>query len=392
MDRDGLIKLLQELVRIPSVNPDDTDDPAITGEGRLAEFLATHLERRGFEITWDERTSGRPNVVARFNCGKAERTLLFEAHLDTVSVAGMTRNPFAGDVEGGRLYGRGACDTKGPMAACLAALEEGVLEEIAASRVGLVFVGAMGEEKGNQGAERLVDRGLVEADETIILEPTELAMIHAHKGSLWYALEVHGRATHGSDPAAGVSAILGMRDVLEVLEKEVSGQTERVRHRLLGAPTVNIGKIEGGTAINIVPGRCRVEVDRRTLPGEAHDAILGRVREGLERLQAEERITGFSMHIIQDGAPFETGTNSPALKRLSASCRAHGIEPRWGGTAWYSDAGPFSRVCRDVVVFGPGSILQAHTADEFIDIEQLHEGCEILRGFIRQTMNEFSHA
>lgn len=387
MSEQALIDLLRTLVSIPSVNPLLADDPRIGTEKPMAEFLADYLRHKGFDVAWHEITSGRPNVVGRFGPAAPRRSLLIESHLDTQGIHGMTVPPFGGVVRDGRLYGRGACDTKGPMAAALIALDDATLHRLAAAGCQIIYVGAVGEEKGNVGAEQLVDLE-VGADEALVLEPTELAIVHAHKGAMWFEVEVQGLAAHGSNPDLGLSAIRGMSAVMELIHRQVEEERARRHNDLLGRATVNIGLIRGGTSINIVPDRCLIEVDRRTLPGEDNAAILAQVRAGLRGLQDEGRIAGWDVRPIKDGMPFETTASSRLVQRLGASCADHGVTPRTEGAAWYSDAGPFSRTCPEVAVFGPGSIKQAHTADEYIELASLAQGRAIINRFLVRLAEE----
>ncbi len=387
MADEQLIQLLRKLVAIPSVNPALAEDPAIGTEVPMARFLSEFLKEKGFSIEWHEITPGRPNVVARFGPANPKRSLLVEAHLDTQGIHGMSVPPFDGDVRDGRLYGRGACDMKGPMAAALHALSPDVLAGLAASGVQLIFVGAVGEEKGNFGAKQLVELG-IGADEALILEPTELAIVHAHKGTLWYEVELQGQAAHGSTPQNGISAVRAMAEVMAAVEREAERAREQRENPLLGPPSVNIGVIRGGSSINIVPDRCTIEVDRRTLPGEDHREILDQIRVGLMRLQSMKKITGYRLNKIHDGTPFQTPVSTRLVQRLSAACEAEGVPAKTEGAGWFSDAGPFSRTCREVAVFGPGSIRQAHTADEFIELSSLQRGYEILQRFFRNLADE----
>lgn len=381
MADEGLVQLLRELVAIPSVNPALTEDPAIGTEAPLARALVALLKNKGFRTEWHEITPGRPNVVGRFGPANPRRSLLIESHLDTQGIHGMTVPPFGGELRDGRLYGRGACDTKGPMAAALWALTPEVLRALATAGVQLIYVGTVGEEKANVGAEQLVALG-VGADEALILEPTELAIVHAHKGTLWYEVELRGKAAHGSNPHLGVNAVNAMARVIADIEGEVQRAAARHHDPVLGAPTVNIGLIRGGSSINIVPDRCVIEVDRRTIPGEDNETILREIRVGLEHLESAGAITGWELKRIKEGTPFATPANTRLVQRLSAACRSRGAEGRTEGAAWYSDAGPFARTCREVAVFGPGSIRQAHTADEYIELASLQQGYEILRQFL----------
>ncbi len=387
MADEQLIQLLRQLVAIPSVNPALADDPAIGSEAPLAQFLADHLAEKGFSIERHEIVPGRPNVVARRGPAAPKRTLLVEAHLDTQGIHGMTVPPFSGELRDGRIYGRGACDMKGPMAAALHALTPEVLDALAAAGVQLIFVGAVGEEKGNVGARQLVELGLG-ADEALILEPTELAIVHAHKGTLWYEVELKGQAAHGSNPQHGLSAVRAMVEVIGDIEREAERAREQRDHPLLGPPTVNIGVIRGGSSINIVPDRCVIEVDRRTVPGEDHRDILDRIRVGLMRLQSLKKIAGYEVKKLHDGTPFATPADTRLVQRLVGACRSHGVPAKTEGAGWFSDAGPFSQTCREVAVFGPGSIRQAHTADEYIEVASLQKGSELLHQFFRDLADE----
>ena len=384
MDTEALIRLLQDLVRIPSVNPDDgRDDPAVCGEGRLASFVSEYLKRRGFAVALEEQSPGRPNVIATHGPADAAHNLLLEAHLDTVSVRDMTVDPFAAEIRDGRLFGRGACDTKGPMAAALAALDPAVLDRLAEAGCRTWFVGAVDEEKGAEGATRLAETRRVTADEAIVLEPTGLDLVHAHKGVYWFAVESEGITAHGSNPAAGLSAIRGMETCMAWLRANlVEGGADAPPMK---QSTLNIGRIEGGSAVNIVPGRCRIEADLRTVPGTDHQAVAARIRTGLEAFVARGDISGFRLETIKECPPFATRPDCALARRLKSACRAEGADPATVGTGWFSDAGPLARVCRDVLVFGPGRIVQAHTPDEYIDVAELARGARILRRFLMAT-------
>ncbi len=382
-----LVELLKQLIAVPSVNPEDTDDPRIAGEGRLADFLAGYLEALGFRVAWDDKESGRPNLVAEHGPARPKSTILLEAHLDTVGVAGMPRPPFEAVIEGRRLYGRGACDDKGPMAAALHAMSKRTLHALGEHGVRVVFVGAMGEEKGNVGAERLA-RSDLRADRVIVLEPTELAIVLAHKGALWFKVEVGGVAAHGSNPGVGLNAITGMARVLDLLERQVAEDRARHRNAVLGEPTLNVGRIEGGCSVNIVPDRCVIHVDRRTLPEESTEEILERLRAGLVELQKNGVLASHAIRVGKIGSPFETSAQSGLVRLLEASCAASGVAAKREGAAWHSDAGHLSKIGSELVVFGPGSIRQAHTTEEYIDLDSLQAGCSILKHFFGKVVDD----
>ncbi|MBU1908704.1 MAG: M20 family metallopeptidase [Verrucomicrobia bacterium] len=379
----GAVELLKQLIGIPSVNPEHTQDARIAGEERLSCFLAGYLEEQGFEVTWQDRETGRPNLVASYGPEQAPCTLLLEAHMDTVGVDGVPGHPFQARIEGGRLYGRGACDCKGPMAAGLAALTADALEALVGKGYRVLFAAVMGEETGNTGAMRLVQQGL-RADRAIVLEPTDLSIVHAHKGALWFEVHVAGRAAHGANPEQGVNAILGMARLLDRILLRHQEDRRRLHHETLGPPTLSVGQIHGGVAVNVVPDHCMMRIDRRTLPGEDGSEILEGVEAELDALLREGLLLGGELKVLKEGPPFHTDENSELVQALGRACERAGRPARRAGSGWYSDAGPLSTVCPEVVAFGPGSIRQAHTSDEFIELESLHAGTVILSELCRE--------
>jgi acetylornithine deacetylase len=372
--------LLKSLVAIPSVNPVDTEDPSISGEKAMGVFLESFLADRGFRVERHEQEPDRFNVIGRYGPEEPARTCMVEAHMDTVSVSGMTRPPFEPSLEDDRLYGRGACDTKGPMAAALHALDPETLEQAASAGWQICFVGAIDEEKGAKGAIWLADQG-IGADRAIILEPTDLAVVHAHKGTLWIRITLNGVPGHGSEPEKGINAIEGMARLVERLREDM--QTGLPENPVLGRPTLNIGKIEGGSGVNIIAGECRMEVDRRLLPEEDPEQILASMRNHCEVLQTEGALAAYQVELGRQMPPFETSCDSPLIRELLQACEGSGIDPCTTGSPWYSDAGPLSATCKDIVVFGPGSIAQAHTRDEYIQLDALQKGSDILRAYLR---------
>lgn len=351
----------------------------------MAEFVSDFLSVRGFSIEHHEKSRGRPNVIATYGPSDPRKKIIIEGHLDTQGIHGMTVDPFEGAIVDGRMYGRGTCDMKGPMAAALINLTKERIDKLAAAGVQLQFIGAIGEETGNIGAYELVEKG-IGADEILVLEPTDQHIVHAHKGVCWFEVEIMGVAAHGSNPGVGRSSIRGMSRLIESLHELTDALPQY--NELLGRPTLNIGIIRGGTSINIVPERCIIECDRRVIPGEDINAYLNNVKELVARLVSEDVIASGDVRGIKEGVPFETTADSSLVKRLCKSCETNGVVSVTEGAAWYSDAGPFSRTCREVAVFGPGSIRQAHTADEYIEITELQKGEEIIRDFLTQTAED----
>jgi len=379
MNPSAASEFLRHLVEIPSVNPALTDDLNLAGEARIVEWLEPLFISKGFRTERVEATPGRPNLIARFGSENPQKTILFESHLDTVGVVGFDGDPFVLRKEDGRLIGRGACDTKGPLASFLAALDGEVLTAFLESNAQLAWVGAIGEETGNLGAEEVVVAGL-RADECIVLEPTDAHIVHAHKGVCWFTVTTRGLAVHASHPDCGDNAILKMADVWRILEAEVSESALCNHSPSVGQPTVSVGKIAGGVSMNVVPDACTIQVDRRLMPDETADRYLSDIRERLAAIPG-----GVHVELMKEGIGFDTDTNAELPQRLSGAIAASGVSAELEAAAWCSDAGVLDGACGQTVVWGPGGIAQAHTTDEYIEEAALETGRDILRRFLLAT-------
>jgi acetylornithine deacetylase len=365
---------LQQLVRIPSVNPDNDTASNITGEQALAEFLAEWLESIGSTVVLEEVKPGRPNLIARFAPVDGRPRILLGPHLDTVGVAGMTTDPFGGEIREGRLWGRGACDTKGPMAAMLWALREnrGIL---AGLPVAVDFVAFMGEESGQWGSKDFAKRHAADYEFAIVGEPTSLEIVHVTKGSLWATLRATGVAVHSSMPERGENAILKLTRSLDRLDGHLGEKLAAFTHPVLGRSTLNIGVIRGGSRPNIVPDIAEAELDIRLTPSlAAAGGALKLLRDTIAELGAPVEI--LKPH---ENPPMETAADHPMIRRLQDA----GPATKLTGAPWFSDAAHLSNAGLPSICIGPGSIDQAHTADEFIDVRALEEGVEFFSRFIR---------
>ena len=359
------VALLGELIRIPSVNPEGEPGVDEPGEARLAGYLEKLLDELGAETSLREVLPGRPNVVARFPSDRAGKPrLLLAPHTDTVSVAGMTIAPFGGDEREGKIWGRGASDTKGPMASMLCALSR-LEEEIPKLGYEIWFAGLMGEESGQHGAKALAAEE--NFDFVIAGEPTDLKTVHAHKGSLWVTMTAHGKAVHASAPEKGDNAIYKMTSAIERIRERVMPEITGSEHPLLGRSTLSVGTLRGGSKTNIVPDHCEATVDIRTIPGEDPERLVELLRAAAEGVE----IT------YQSSAPLFTDPGHPLLLQLSAL----GATPV--GAPWFCDAAVFAAKGMPAVALGPGSIAQAHTADEFITVKDLEEGADFFERFLR---------
>jgi len=375
-----VVDILQSLVRLPSVNPDGAPDSPHAGERRVAEWTADFLHGLGAEAVLEEVLPGRPNVFGHFagggQAGRPKPRVLLAPHTDTVDVEGMTVDPFGAEVRDGRLYGRGACDTKGTMAAMLAALEELGAERLAGLGSAVSFVGLIGEETGQHGSRHLARNHGTEYAFALVGEPTSCGIVHTHKGCSWLTLETRGVACHGSTPERGRSAILEMVPVVIALSAGLTARfgSGEFDHPVLGAPTMNIGTIRGGTRPNIVPGRCEIELDIRETPALHRHGV----RRVLDEWAEAARLTGAVT--IRGGsscAPLDTPADDPYVQKLAALGAPLIGAPWFCDAAWLAAEGGIPSVAA-----GPGSIAQAHTADEFIEVADLEEGVRFYRRFL----------
>ena len=365
-------KLLAELIALPSVNPAflPAHHPC-AGEKQVADFLASVAAKAGLEVELRKVLPGRFNVIARLRPRhKVRRTLLLAPHLDTVGADG-TR--FIPQRKNGRLHGRGACDTKGSIAAMLTALGE-----LVKSRPGeteIVFAGLIDEEHAQAGSRALAAGGF-KADLAIVGEPTRLQVVTAHKGSLWLQLETQGKAAHGATPQLGRNAVHEMSRIVDRLETDYAAWLRKRKHPLLGTGTVNVGLIHGGVQPNIVPDRCAITIDRRTLPGETEAGVR---REIAARLRAWKLSARISSIKLAPALPLETDPQLPLVRHF---LRGVG-QARPVGVDFFCDAAVLSAGGIPSVVFGPGDIAQAHTADEWISLASLEHGKNLLLNFLK---------
>lgn len=369
--------LLTDLVRAPS-------HPGLARqEEQVVHLLAAFLERGGLEVALQEIRPGRPNLIARLRGSGAGRSLILCGHTDTVPPnTVMTIDPFAAEIKGGRLYGRGACDMKGALAAMAAAMAG-----LAASRAplagDLILAAVIDEEMGSLGAEALVRSGL-KADGCVVGEPTGNEVAIGHRGVDWIEVELTGQAAHGGRPADGTSAILAAARLVRLLDEELRPALARRTHPLLGAPSLNIGVIHGGDQPNIVPARCTVRIDRRWVPGETVEGIyqevedlVGRVRREMPGLQSILRRADGCLATMPH-SPLDTPAAHPLVGCALAVRRARGAAevgpvafPAWSDAALLSNEGGIASI-----VMGPGDLAQAHSADEWISVAQVEEAAQ----------------
>lgn len=392
------VSILADLVRRPSVNPMGRD---VSGpdylEGRVTDWLVQRFTAAGIPWARQPVAPGRDNVVARLEATRTDApVLLWDAHQDTVPPDGMTIEPFTPAIRDGRLHGRGACDVKGGMAAMLAALDRlrdrprdatvvfsaTVNEEFGFSGVkALARLWSDGEpESGDAAARALVgDRPAL----AVVAEPTQLDLVTRHKGAVRWRVRVHGRACHSAHPERGENAIYHAGRAILAVEALAAELAGRSPDDSCGPPTLNLGTVRGGAGVNLVPDLVVLEIDRRLVPGEepaaARAEVVGRIAAACPGARIEHDAPFLESGGLPDGTRARAA--APWARRLEAAARGRGggrrVAARYG-----TNASVLAAAGVPAVVFGPGSIEQAHTADEWIDLEQVDAAAEILRAVV----------
>lgn len=372
-------RVLADLVSLSSVNPFEREVytwPPF-GEAKLAEYVAEFMTRFGCKVFLQEVLPGRPNVIASLQgsevCNKA---LLLEAHLDTVQIDNMTIKPFVPMVYGGRLYGRGACDTKASLAAMMLAIK--LVANTACKRPTVHLAATVDEEYKYRGVQQIIESRML-LDACIVGEPTKLDIIVAHKGCIRWRILTHGKAAHSSCPGEGVNAIEKMVNVIIGLRKHLELKYARQEHPLIGCPTLSIGLISGGIGVNTVPDQCLIHLDRRTLPGEQVELVLKEINCVLDVLREEDPFLDVSMEdpYLVD-IPLDMSANTPIVKCVSRASTSITGDFRITGVPYGTDASKIAASGVPSIVFGPGSIADAHSAEESVELRQVAQAAEIL--------------
>ena len=375
---DAVVRLLAELVRIPSVNPMGHAAPGPHHlEGRMSDFLETWFRDLGVPFRREVIAPGRDNIVARFDAPDTRRTVLWDVHQDTVPVEGMVIPPFGAEVRDGRLHGRGSCDIKGGMAAMLTAFAR-LVRERPTGAASVVLACTVDEEFTHIGSSRLAEQ-LAGIDLAIVAEPTLLDIVDRHKGAVRWKIRAHGVACHSSTPDLGDNAIYRMARVVAALADHAAELACAEPDPILGTPSLSVGRIEGGISVNVVPDRCDVEIDRRMIPGETPDGARERVRRAVEsHLSGLDRVEFLPPWVVMPPLAPRNHEPGPWLGPLSAAIeRVSGRRPGVRGVPFGTDGGPLGETGLPCFVFGPGDIAQAHTEDEWVDLDQVHQAAEM---------------
>ena len=369
-----LTQLLADLVSIDSINPDLV--PGAAGEGTIARYVADWLEQTGIPVTIDEAAPGRPNVVGIVRGTGGGKTLMLNAHMDTVGVAGMAA-PLTPRVEGNRLYGRGAFDMKGSLAACMVAAQRAKALQL---RGDVILTAVVDEEYASIGTASIAQKW--RADAAIVTEPTGLNLCIAHRGFVWLEVETHGVAAHGSRPELGVDAIAKMGHVLVGLEALDKALRANPTHPLLYSGSLHASLIGGGQELSSYPARCLLSVERRTIPGETPAIVEAQIQAILDRCAAADPHFKGSVRTTLVREAFEIERDAPIVQLLQQQIRHQiGHEPRiYGDTPWM-DTAILAEVSIPAVIFGPTGA-GAHAVEEWVDLESVAQCADVLTATI----------
>lgn len=365
------LSMLEDMIRIESVNPHFVANAR--GEGAMADYVERRCRAAGLSVSRQSVFPGRDNLIIELRVGKPDRTLLFEAHMDTVTLGTMP-NALVPTYRDGRLYGRGACDTKGSLAGMLYAMEQCALRpELAGGD--LVLCASVDEEHAYKGLLAFMELELPIAG-AVVGEPTELGITVASKGCVRTAITTHGRAAHSSMPEQGDSAILQMMRLIRCIHEKIEPELSRRSHPLCGSPTIVVGTIHGGTQINIVPDHCVIEVDRRIIPGERPEEAERELIETLTLELAGEKVAFSTERLLHDWA-LNTAFDERIVRAAQSSAFGLGLPEQPRGVTFGCDASKLQEF-RSIpsIIYGPGSIAQAHTSDEWVPVSDVERAAE----------------
>jgi acetylornithine deacetylase len=361
---DPTIKLLSDLVAVDSVNPSLV--AAGAGEAAIAAVIAADLQSAGLDVEILDAAPGRPNVVGILEGRKPGRSLMLCGHMDTVGVSGM-QDPFGPVVKDGRLFGRGAEDMKGGLAAILGAARK--ISESGGLNAGRLMIAAVADEEyASIGAEALVAGW--RADAAVVTEPTGLAIATGHRGFTWVEIVAEGVAAHGSRPQDGRDAILHMGRVLvrlDALDRHLQAQKP---HPVMGTASLHASLIYGGRELSTYPDRCVLKLERRSVSGEDGQTALREIEGILQSLRAEDAEFKASVTLLFDRRPYETPSEHFIVPALENAVLAAGLTPRRSGTSFWTDAAVLGHAGIPTAIFGPGGA-GLHSIEEFVNIDEV---------------------
>jgi len=376
IEEKEVVNLLGDLISINSVNP--LEDRSAKGEKDLASYVRGYLKNTGIKSILQPVLDERPNVIGIVESENKGKNFVLEAHMDTVKVDNMTIDPFLPKIKEGKMFGRGACDDKGSLAAMLLAMK--LLKQKNIPLKGDVYLAAVvDEEHKYRGVSYLLNQGF-KFDAGIVGEPTDLDIIIAHKGCLRWRIITKGISAHSSEPEKGKNAIYLMSEVIDAIQKRLIPLCKEESHPLVSSPTLSVDIIQGGNEINIIPDRCFIEIDRRMIPGENDRDVLKEVDKFLDELMRENPLLEVEREDpFVASPPMQIDEDEEVVQALFKCAKDIRVaEPKIRGVGFDTDAGKFVARGIPTPVFGPGNIAQAHSENEWVEIKQVVQAAEII--------------
>lgn len=366
------VALTQSLVAIDSRNPDLV--PGGPGEAACAHFLADVLSQWGFAVSVQELAPNRCNVLARV--GPAGHTpLILNGHLDVVGTDNMVHEPFVPDIRDSRIYGRGSTDMKSGLASmCVAAARASTRGALASE---IIIAAVCDEEFGSLGTRTMLANGL-RGTAAIITEPTRLAVCPGHRGFAWLRIDVHGHAAHGSRYELGVDAIRHAGLLLAELDKLEMTVLPQREHPLMGRPSLHASMISGGTGWSTYPDRCTLHVERRTVPGETGESVKAEVDAMCQALHATRESFNAEVTLELYQPASDLAVDAPLTQSVISALQKEGLPAPVEGLSCWTDAALFNAAGIPALCFGPGDIALAHSAEEWVTLDDIHHATAVL--------------
>jgi len=371
--REKILKLLQKLIQIESINP--SLDPKGSGEKKIGLFLQKYLKNIGLKVEVQKVTPQRFNVVG-IKKGKGDgKNLILNGHMDTVGIKGMDCAPFKGDCKDGYVYGRGSADMKSGIAAILSACELLQFQKIEL-KGDLILAFVVDEECHSLGTEKLLQTYSAEA--AVVCEPTDLRIGLAHKGFVWGNIKIQGKAAHGSRPNEGIDAITKAGKFLTEIEKLGKNQLLKKSHPLVGSPSVHASLIKGGRELSTYPDYCNIQMERRTIPGEDETGFKNELNHIINRIQSQDPQFKATAEIIFHRPPLEISRDKPIIKSLSRSYKTIlNKEAEYSGITWWMDSALFAEAGIPAAAFGPSG-KGLHSSVEYVNFQSVVDCASIL--------------